>query len=139
MRKLAGTLLAVAIAVVGVAGLIAFFNSRDESTTGGGREPATPARTVPAAEKGSLLAAGNVVLEHGDPALAPRLRELADGLGAPDRPELRAAGQAVVVRRIEGTRGIRARAQGRELVVSDPGDPQLAAFVERWLGQGAAG
>lgn len=139
MRKLLGTALAILIAAVGVVGLIAFFNSRDASTTGVGREVEPAARSTPAAPAGSLLRAGNVVLEYGDPRFAPRLRKLAESLGAPDRPELRATGQAVVLRRRDGAAGVRARAQGRELTVPGPEDPRLQPFVERWLGQGAAG
>lgn len=138
MRKLAGTILAVAIAVVGVIGLIAFFNARDESTTGGkGTQPAPgTTRTVPG---DSLVERGNVVLRYGDASLKPKLETLASDLGAPDSPELRAAGQAVVLRRDATVAGIVAEAFKHTVTVNDPADPQLQAFIERWLGQGASG
>jgi hypothetical protein len=130
MRKLAGTLLAVAIAAAGVIGLIAFFNSRDESTTSS-RTPTTVTARAPSD--------GNVVLTYSDAALQPRLKALAADLGAPDTPELRAAGLAVIVRRDPNAAGIVARAAGHELAVAEPDDPQLQDFIDRWLGEGAAG
>ncbi|MFL5845217.1 MAG: hypothetical protein ACJ762_11025 [Solirubrobacteraceae bacterium] len=131
MRKLAGTLLAVVIAVAGVIGLIAFFNSRDDSTTN-----KTPTTAASAANGPSD---GNVVLSFSDPAFEPKLRELADSLGATDTPALRQAGQAVIVRRDPQAGGVVARAAGRRIVVAKPDDPQLQDFIDRWLGQGAAG
>ena len=88
-----------------------------------------------------LLAGGNVVLGYADPAYAAPLRRLADGLGAPDTPELRAVGQSVVVRRDASAarRACVARAEGHVLTVASPSDPRLQDFVERWLGQGSAG
>ena len=138
MRKLVGTLLAVAIAVVGVAALIAFFNSRDESTTGGERPQPAPGTKQPA-PSGSLLAQGSVVLRYSDGSFTPALEKLARDLGAPDSPESRAAGQAVVLRRDASSDGVVAGAAGRSLIVAEPSDPQLQAFIERWLGQGASG
>ena len=135
MRRLVGTFAAVAIAVVGVIGLIAFFNSRDESTTQAPAEQTTTA----AASGEALLEAGNVVLRYSDQAHAAPLRRLAENLGAPDTPELRAAGQAVVLRREPGVAGVEARAQSAKLAVADPADPALQAFVERWLGLGVQG
>lgn len=138
MRRVAGTVVAVAIAVVGVIGLIAFFNARDDSTTGG--EGTRPAPGVPAeASGGTLLESGNVVLEFSDASFVSRLEALASDLGAPDSPELREAGQAVVLRRDAGTAGIVARAYEHTLTVTEPSDPQLQAFIERWLGQGTSG
>lgn len=138
MRKLAGTLLAVAIAVVGVIGLIAFFNSRDESTTGG--DPVQPAPgTSRAADGDSLVEQGNVVLRYADGSLTPTLEALASDLGAPDSPELRAAGQAVVLRRDPKAGGVVAEAFKHTLTVADPADPRLQAFIERWLGQSTSG
>jgi len=136
MRKLAGTLLAVAIAVVGVVGLIAFFNGRDSSTTD--REPVAT-QTGTTAGGDALLKSGNVVLRYSDRAFAPRLRALATALGAPDSPALREAGQAVVLRSDPQAAGVVAQAYGHDLTVPAPDDPQLRPFVERWLGQGAAG
>lgn len=138
MRKLAGTLLAVLIAAVGVFALLAFFNSRDDSTTGDDRPPAAPGKAE-SAPRGSLLAQGNVILRYSDTTFTPRLERLARDLGAPDSPELRAAGQAVILRTDPGSGGVVAQAARRTLTVAEPSDPQLQAFIERWLGQGPSG
>lgn len=138
MRKLGATLAAVAIAVAGVIGLMAFFNSRDSSTTGDQTSIAAPGVDDPATA-GPLLQRGNVVLTFSDPAVAPKLRALALDLGAPDTPELRAVGQAVVIRRDAKAGGVVARAHGHSLTVAAPADPQLQDFIERWLGQPASG
>jgi hypothetical protein len=132
MRKIAGTLLAVVIAVAGVIGLIAFFNGRDSSTTNG------PAAT-PSASVGNGPSDGNVVLTFSDPSFEPKLLALAEGLGAKDTPALRQAGQAVIVRRDPQAGGVVARAGGHRVVVTDPDSPQLQDFIDRWLGQGASG
>jgi hypothetical protein len=125
MRKLGGTILAVAIAVAGVVALIAFFNARDESTTGDSTK--TTVRSS---------GDGNVVVTYAAPADGVRLKELADELGAPDTPELREAGLAVIVRRGDA---ITATAGDETITVDDPGDPALQEFIDRWLGQGASG
>lgn len=138
MRKLAGTLLAVLISAVGVFALLSFFNSRDESTTGGAGGQPAPGRAEPA-PRGALLTQGNVVLRYSDATFTPKLERLARDLGATDSPELRAVGQAVVLRRDSRSGGVVARAAGRTLTVAQPSDPQLQAFIERWLGQGASG
>lgn len=135
MRRALITLGSVLVAIVGVIALIAFFNSRDPSTTGTGTgAPARPAGTT-ATGASPLLRAGNVELRYSDPAFTPRLLALARSLGATDSRAARAAGQAVVLRRAPGVGGIRARALGRSLAVATPADPQLQAFVERWLGR----
>jgi hypothetical protein len=82
---------------------------------------------------------GNIVLSYADAAAAPALRRLASGLGAPDTPELRAAGQAVVLRRDPRAGGIVARAYRHTLTVSSAADGRLQDFIESWLGQGASG
>ena len=130
MRKLLGTLLAVAIAVVGVIGLIAFFNSRDDSTTSSATQTTATAKAA---------TDGNVTLTYSDPALKGQLETLASDLGAPDSPELREAGLAVIVKRDPKAAGVVARASGHELVVATPDDPQLQDFIDRWLGEGASG
>lgn len=128
MRKLAGTLLAVAIAVAGVVALIAFFNARDDSTAAEGTKT-----TVVASGD------GNVVVTYSDPAEGDALRELGEELGAPDTPELREAGLALIVRRDPGAQGIMATAGDETVRVDVPEDPRLSQFIERWLGQGASG
>jgi hypothetical protein len=138
MRKAVATLAAVAIAVAGVIGLIAFFNSRDNSTTSDQGVVSAPGVEEPAGG-GVLLERGNVVLTFSDPTFAPKLRSLAADLGAPDTPELRAVGQAVVVRRDPQAGGVVARAQRHSLTVVSPADPRLQDFIEHWLGQGSSG
>lgn len=138
MRKVAGTLLAVAIAAVGVVGLIAFFNSRDDSTTGPQTGQPDPGVTAAAPASGAgLLEAGNVVLTYSDPAFTAPLTALASDLGAPDSPALRAGGQAIVLRRDAKVGGVRADAHEHTLTVAGPGDARLQEFIERWLGLGA--
>lgn len=127
MRKLAGTVLAVAIAVVGVFGLIAFFNARDDSTT-----EAPSAASSTARPSGD----GNVTVTFAATADGARLRRMAQELGAPDTPELRAAGLAMIVRRGDA---ITATAGGETITVDAVDDPALQDFVERWLGQGSSG
>lgn len=132
------TAAAVLVAVVGVVGLIAFFDSRDESTTAVPQAASAPG-TPSAGAAGALLRAGNVRLSYSDPRYAAPLRELAASLGAPDTPATRAAGQAVVLHRAAGVRGVVARALGHTLVVADPRDERLAQFIESRIGRGAAG
>ena len=129
MRKLVGTLLAVVIAVAGVIALIAFFNARDDSTAADGTKTTVSA---------SASADGNIVLT-GAPADAERLRALAAELGAPDSPELREAGLAIIVREQEGARGVLARAGDERFRATGPDDPRLQEFIDRWLGQGSGG
>ncbi|MDX6666059.1 MAG: hypothetical protein QOG68_2265 [Solirubrobacteraceae bacterium] len=139
MRKVVGTIICIAIAVAGVIGLISFFDSRDSSTTGGGAATLPdPGVTAPAAA-GGLVRSGNVVLTFSDPTFAAKLRTLASDLGAPDSPELRAAGQAVVVRRDPKAGGVVATAYKHTLSVASPADTRLQDFIERWLGQPASG
>lgn len=135
MRKLAGTLLAVVISVVGVVGLIAFFNARDRSTTIN-TSTSPPAAAGPGAP---LTAAGNVVLRYASPGDRAALQRLAADLGAPDGPQLRAAGQAVVLRRDPAVQGVVGDSSGATRSFAGPDDPALRAFVEEWLGRTASG
>jgi hypothetical protein len=138
MRKAGATLAAVALAVAGVIGLIAFFNGRDSSTTGG--QPGRPSPGEQTAASGdTLLKTGNVVLHFSDASFTPMLLKLSSELGAPDSPQLRQVGQAVVLRRDTSTGGVLAEAYEHKLVATNPSDPLLQAFIERWLGQGSSG
>jgi hypothetical protein len=138
MRRALGTIAVLAVAVAGVIALIAFFNGRDSSTTGGAATAPSPG-VVARPGGGAVLRGGNIVLSYADAAVAPALRRLASALGAPDTPELRAAGQAVVLRRDPRAAGIVARAYRHTLTVSSPADGRLQDFIESWLGQGASG
>jgi hypothetical protein len=133
LRRALGTLAAVAIAIAGVIGLIAFFNAHDNSTTG--------AKTTQPAQvnSGDLLRSGNIELAYADPAYRKPLAALAQKLGAPDSPELRAAGAAIVLRRDPSATGVVARAYGATFKAGSPVDPALQEFIDRWLGQGTQG
>lgn len=136
MRRVALAVVSVVVAAAGVVGIVAFLDARDKPTT---QQPvAAPGVPAPTAH-GGVLGAGNVVLDYGTPADGPRLRALAASLGAPDTPQTRAAGQAVVVRRSPRQGGVVALAQGHRLVVASPADPRLQDFIETWLGGGRTG
>ena len=124
---------AAVVAVLCVAGLAAFFASRDDATVpqkadGPGVERATNAR--PRVEP------GNVVLLYSDERLTSDLRALARRLAGEPSPALEAAGQAVVVqRRPNLTVPVTALTAGRRLQTTGPRDPALRSFVEYWLGR----
>lgn len=125
MRKLGGTILAVAIALAGVVALIAFFNARDDSTTGDSTKT-----TVQSSGD------GNVQVTYVTPADGAKLRALAERLGTPDTPELRAAGFALIIERGDA---ITATAGKETITVESVDDRALQEFIDRWLGQGASG
>ncbi len=83
------------------------------------------------------LQLGNVVLVYGTrtpPAGLTRFTRLA----APAfTPGLAASGDAVILARRPGTRGLVALAWAHLLPVDTASDPQLAQFVSFWLGRGA--
>jgi hypothetical protein len=83
------------------------------------------------------LEAGNVVLVYGTRVPPRALRALAVDVAGPFAPALVRAGQAVVLARRPGTRGVLALAWTRLLRTPSPDDPQLRAFAEAWLGRGA--
>ena len=132
VRKVLGTVLAVIIAAAGVIGIIAFFDARDSSTTGGAA--AKPAKV----NSGSVLKEGNVVLTYSDPAYKAPLHDFAAQNG-PDTPVLRAAGGSVIVRHDPHAAGVVARSFSATLQAKSPDDPRLQDFVDRWLGAGPSG
>ncbi len=136
MRRAATVLASVGMAVVAVVVVIAFFSSRDEATT-------APNRSAPGVvDSGAtdpLLRNGNVEILYSRAGDGRRLRKLAEDLGAPDTPALRAAGQAVVLRLDAGGPAVRARAFRHSLRVASAADPRLQDFVEAWLGAAASG
>jgi hypothetical protein len=83
------------------------------------------------------LAAGNVVLVYGTRTPPRALRALAGEVAGPFDPALVRAGQAVVLARRPGSRGVIALAWTRLERVPGPDDPRLRAFAEAWLGRGA--
>ncbi len=148
LLALAGVVLVLAV----VAGAILVLQSRDAAQvtgrTGPGEKVAgrCPGGTASIAhDAGALsreqldgaLAAGDVVLAYG-PARPPKgLKALQHELAGPFDSELAAAGQAVVLARLPGTRGVLALAWQRRLQAAGARDRQLRAFTDAWLGHGA--
>jgi len=83
------------------------------------------------------LELGNVVIAYGGGRPPSSLRALADQVAGPFSPALAAAGQAVILARRPGVRGVVALAWSRDLRVRSPADPRLGGFAEAWLGRGA--
>ena len=136
VNRARGRLLLVALVVLLAAGALALVLSTREDAT-----PVTaagPGQEVPAqdGQDGEVLRQGNVLLVAGRGRVA-EARRLAEQLaGGPGSPELRAAGQAVLVRPGPGRGGIVAVAYRHQLRAETAADPALAAFVEHWLGRG---
>jgi Protein of unknown function (DUF3105) len=83
------------------------------------------------------LETGNVVLAYGTGSPPPGLRALAEATsGGPFDPALVQAGQAVILARRPGTRGVVALAWRHLLRADTAADPELRRFVEHWLGRG---
>jgi hypothetical protein len=87
----------------------------------------------------TALAAGNVIIAFAGPSAPAALRRLQQSTAGAFTPDLAAAGQAVILARRPGLRGIVALAWRRRLRVASAGDPRLADFVNAWLGQGPGG
>ncbi len=87
----------------------------------------------------SALAAGNVVVVYDRATPPAGLRGVADAVAGPFSPALAEAGQAVILARRPGTRGIVAVAWRHRLTVAQAGDPRLRTFAEFWLGRGSGG
>jgi Protein of unknown function (DUF3105) len=85
------------------------------------------------------LEEGNVVILYGTRAPPPGLKALAARVAAPFTPALAAAGQAVILARRPGLRGLIGLAWTRAIRVAVPRDPRLSGFAELWLGRGASG
>ena len=133
MRRTATVVLAVVVALAGSIGVIAFFQSRDDSqldTTAGGPGVAAPEATE------DRLRRGNVVLTFRAPADGRRLRAIADEVAGPAEPSLVDAGQAVLVeRRADQAEPVAAHAYRRRLA-GNPPDDEVRRFIEFWLGRG---
>ena len=136
MRRTVVTLLTVLVALAGAVGLVAFFQSRDESqiSSGGDNAPgvAAPDETDP------RLKAGNVILTYRRAEDGAVLRALGEDTAGPPDEALEEAGAAVIVlRRPNQSAGqIVAHAVGRRLVTEAPDDPELRRFVEYYLARG---
>jgi len=136
LRRVAFAVVVLVIAAAGVVGVVALLSSRDDSTLQGPAGPGVP--RAPGARP--VVAAGNVVLLHGDERLTSALRELALDTGGPSTPSLVAAGQAVTVRRQSGLRvPVAGLASDRRVDADGVDDPRLREFIEYWLGRRDAG
>lgn len=124
---------ATVLAVIGVAGIAAFFAARDEATVPQHSDgPGTP-RPVNARPE---VKPGNVVLRYSDERLTRELRTLAGEVAGEPTPALVAAGQAVLVQREPNlTVPVTALSASHSLQARDPRDRTLRSFVEYWLGR----
>jgi hypothetical protein len=138
VRRVATGLAVVVVALAGVVGLLAFFESRDQSTTAGDTAEQGPGRPDPSAGQPSLEL-GNVVLRYAQPGDRAALIALAGRLAGADTSTLRQTGQAVILVEDPAADPILAQAWKRSLRVTSAADPRLQDFVEAWLGRGKAG
>jgi hypothetical protein len=83
------------------------------------------------------LEVGNVVLMYGTPQPPRGLAAIAQAVGGRFTPALAASGQAVILARRPGTRGVIALAWTRMLRTLSA--PDLRSFAQFWLSRGAAG
>ena len=136
MRRAGIIALAAVVALAGVVGLIAFFQSRDDASldTTSADTPGVRAPELTDRE----LAQGNVRLTYRQSGQRAQLQALAEDITGTTGDALTEAGQSVVVRaRPSGGGGVVAEAYQRRLEVAAPDDPQLRAFVEFHLGRGS--
>lgn len=83
------------------------------------------------------LAAGDVLVAYDAPRPPAGLLALAGSVAAPFSPTLALAGQAVILDRRHGTRGLVGVAWAHLIRVASPSDPALRVFLAYWLGRGA--
>jgi Protein of unknown function (DUF3105) len=155
MRRLAAVVLGALLVLVVVGGAILLLQSRDDAEVAppaarsgpgeavAGRCPADPAlvqRDARRLTRDQLLhavARGNVVLAYDSARPPAPLLELQRELTGRYDAELGAAGQAVILARQRGSKGVVALAWRHRLTVESPGDDRLREFAEAWLGEGA--
>jgi hypothetical protein len=112
----------------------------NDPPTSGPHRPVAVKRDATALSDDELLEAlhqGNVVLAYGTERAPAPLKTLQHDVAGAFDPALAAAGQAVILDHRPGIQGVIALAWRRELRTADAGDPQLRAFADAWLGQGA--
>jgi hypothetical protein len=85
----------------------------------------------------TALSLGNIVIEYGGRAPPSELRSLADLIAGPFSPSLATEGQAVILARYQGLRGLLGLAWTHMISARSPSDPALAEFARFWLGKGA--
>jgi Protein of unknown function (DUF3105) len=85
------------------------------------------------------LESGDVVIMYGGRNPPPGLSSFARATAGPFTPALAAAGQAVILARRPGTKGLIGLAWAHKLRVSVANDGPLRPFTDYWLGRGAPG
>jgi hypothetical protein len=83
------------------------------------------------------LQTGNIVIMYGGRVPPHGLRGLANSVASPFTPALATAGQAVILARRPGTKGLIGLAWTHMIRVQSAGDPRLKAFAQDLLGRGA--
>jgi hypothetical protein len=83
------------------------------------------------------LEVGNVVFMYGGAKPPSGLGALASAVASPFTPPLAASGEAVILARQPGTRGVIGLAWAHMVRVRTAGDPLLRSFASFWLGRGA--
>ena len=137
MRRAGLLALAVLVALAGVIGLVAFLQTREDSTVDESGESAPG--VVDASLTTRTLAQGNVILTYRQSGQREQLKALAEEIAGPPDQALVHAGQAVLVQaRPSGGGGVVAEAYKRRLEVASRDDPGLQDFIEYWLGRGDA-
>jgi hypothetical protein len=109
----------------------------DDPPTSGPHRPDQVTRDRTELTDDQLLEAlhlGNVVLTYPTAQPPAALTSLQQDVSGPFDPAVAAAGQAVILARRPGSKGIVALAWRRELRSDDPA--QLRAFADAWLAQG---
>jgi hypothetical protein len=83
------------------------------------------------------LSVGDVVIAYGGPSVPSGLTTLARALAPTFSPALARAGEAVILDRRPGTRGLIGLAWTHTLRAGSAYDPRLREFAAFWLGRGA--
>jgi hypothetical protein len=83
------------------------------------------------------LERGNVVVFFDSPRVGRGLRKLQRSLTGSFVPQVAAAGQALILARLPGTKGVIAASWRHLLKVRSPSDPALLGFANYWIGRGA--
>ena len=151
MRRVLAALFVVVIGLATVVFAVLLLQSRDDAEVGSPGGPgekvearcpeasggiARDARPLSENQIRQALALGNVVLRYRGARPPAALRELQEELTGPFDAEIAAAGQAVIL--AGGGEGVEALAWGRRLQAHSAADPQVRAFAEAWLGEGAS-
>jgi hypothetical protein len=87
----------------------------------------------------TALSLGDVVIDYGGRTPPHGLQALANGIAGPFTPSLAADGQAVILARRPGTRGLTGLAWTHMITVNAASQQILGEFAKFWLGRGASG